>query len=257
VHAVIKYAQHWLTAVNEHSLHSPFLYHLYQTLKRNVALAEFASIEAIRRRLIKSKEQISVRQLGATSRVNNERLRPVAAIAKKGITTAKKSKLLYKIIRDFKCKEIVELGTSFGINTMYLALLPQTKVYTFEGCPNTAKVAQNNFAALGYNNIRLIEGNIDETLSAFAQQNPPKVDLAFIDANHNYQPTINYFNQLLGLCHDRSIIIIDDIYWSPDMTRAWEQLKNHSRVTVAVELYTFGLLFFRPELEKTQVKFLL
>ena len=254
----MRYLWHWLTAINEHSLHSPFLYNLYtKTIKKKSVLEDFNAIEQVRQQLIHSSAKITVTQLGAESRVNNELIRPVSAIARKGITSAAVSRLLYNLIHDFGCKNIIELGTSFGINTMYMATNSQVKVHSFEGCPNTAGIAQENFAKLGYENIELIIGDIDDTLPQFIHQSTGKIDLVFMDANHKLEPTLNYFNQILGLCHNQSIVIIDDIYWSSAMTKAWEKLKNHPQVTTSVDLFTLGILFFRPELEKTHIKLML
>ena len=255
VHAVISYIRHWLTAVNEHSLHAPFIYGFYtRTLKGQADKSLFSPIEEIRKRLQNSKQRIVVARLGASSKVNNRQARPVAAIARKGVTSPAVSRLLYRIIRDYNHQNIVELGTSFGLNTMYLATNPETRVYTFEGCTNTARIARDNFTAAGFDNVRLIPGNIDQTLPGFCQSFAAKVDLAFIDANHNYAPTINYVEHLLPLCHKNSMIIVDDIYWSPAMTKAWEQLKQLAPVTTTVDLYQLGILIFKPGLKKTHYR---
>ena len=258
MYAIRRYLWHWLTAVNEHSLHSPFLFNLYtKTIQRRAISEDFNAIEQVRQQLIHSKEKITVHQLGADSRVNNELVRHVSAIARKGITSAKINKLLFKLIRDFECKNIIELGTSFGINTMYMATNSRVNVHSFEGCPNTAAIAQKNFDELGYSNIELIIGNINETLPQFIHQSMDKIDLVFMDANHKLEPTFNYFNQLLKICHHQTIIIVDDIYWSAEMTNAWEKLKSHPQVTTSVDLYALGLLFFRPELEKAHYRLML
>jgi predicted O-methyltransferase YrrM len=258
VHSVLSYIWHWLAAVNQHSLHSPFLFNFYtNTLKRKAISEGFDAIEQIRSQLINSKEKITVEQFGADSKVNNELVRPVAAIAKQGITSASISKLLFNIINDFECKSIIELGTSFGINSMYMATNAQARLYSLEGCKNTAKLAQKNFDKLDYSNIELIIGNIDETLPKFIHDNTVKIDFVFMDANHKLRPTINYFEQIIKLCHEQSIIIIDDIYWSGEMTKAWEILRDHQQVTTSVDLYDLGILFLRPELEKTHFKWML
>jgi predicted O-methyltransferase YrrM len=255
VHTALRYLWHWLTAVNEHSLHSPFLFNLYtKTIKRKAVLEDFNSIEQARQQLINSDEKISVTRLGADSRVNNESVRPVSAIAKQGITSARVSKLLFNMITDFESKNIIELGTSFGINTMYMAKNPHVKVTTFEGCPNTAAIAQKNFDKLGYSNIEIVIENIDETLPQFIHQSTNKVDLVFMDANHQLTPTLNYFDQLLKISHSQTIIVLDDIYWSAEMTQAWEELKEHPQVTASVDLFALGILFFKPELEKVHFR---
>jgi len=254
VHAVLRFLWHWLIAVNEHSLHSPFLFNLYtKTIKRKIELEDFNAIEQLRKELSQSKEKISITQLGANSKVSNQQVRAISEIARKGISSKNTSELLYKIIQDFDYNKIVELGTSLGINTLYLATRPAASVYTFEGCPETIKKAKKNFAAIGYANINLIEGNIDVTLPEFCHQFTGKIDLAFIDANHKYETTLAYFNQLLALTHPKSTIVIDDIYWSGAMATAWKQIKNHPQVTTTIDLYNVGIVIFRPELQKEHI----
>lgn len=251
MHAVLKFIWHWLTAVNEHSLHSPFIYDLYtKTIKARFSSEDFNAIEGLRQNLISSNEQIEVKQLGAHSKVNNSDIRPISAIAKKGMSEQGFSELLYGIIRNYDCKNIVELGTSFGINTLYLATNPNVDVVTFEGCKNTASLASSNFNKLGYNNIKLIEGNIDQTLSDYISHSSENIDLAFIDANHQYEPTLKYFELLLSKIHEHSIIIIDDIYWSNGMTKAWKQIKAHPRTSITVDLFKAGIVFIKSELTK-------
>jgi predicted O-methyltransferase YrrM len=251
VHAALQYLWHWLTAVNEHSLHSPFLYTLYtKTIQNKVDSSAFKLIEEIRKNLISSNEKISVLQLGAVSKVNNNQERPVSAIAKRGLSSAHISKLLFALIRDYGCSNIVELGTSFGINSLYMAANQNTNVFTFEGCQNTAKVAKNSFRIMNSKNIELIEGNIDSTLPKFCKEFYDKIDLAFIDANHQYEPTLQYFELLLQKTDEHSIILIDDIYWSKGMTKAWRQIIRHPQVTATIDLYKAGIVFFKPELKK-------
>ncbi len=255
MHAILSYIRHWLTAVNGHSLHTPFMFDFYtRALKGKEDAGAFAPIEKIREGLLTSREKITVCQLGAASKVNNQQVRPVAAIAARGMTPAATSRLFTRIIRHYNYQTIVELGTSFGLNTLYLAATPATRVYTFEGCPNTAKIARHNFAATGVGNIELIAGNIDQTLPDFCQKSTEKIDLVFLDANHNYTPTLQYVEWLLPRCHKNSMMIIDDIHWSPAMTRAWQKLQAHPQVTTTIDLYQLGILLFRPGLKKAHYR---
>lgn len=254
MHAAARLIWHWLIAVNEHSLHSPFLFNFYNnTVKSEIAHEDFNAIEKLRYQLSKSKEKISVTQLGANSKVNNQKVRAISDIARRGISSAKTSELLYKIIRDFDFTHIIELGTSLGINTLYMATKSTAVVYTFEGCPETSLIAQENFKITGYSNIKQIAGDLTVSLPDFCTQFSGKIDLAFIDANHQYEPTLTYFDQLLSITHSKSMIIIDDIYWSAEMTRAWEKIKDHPQVTSTIDLYKLGIVLFRPELEKQHI----
>jgi len=247
LHSLIHYIKHWLKAKDEHSLHSPFLFDLYNkvVLDQNPYYA-FDNIEGIRKILLQSNQKIKVVDFGAGG--NQQPIRSISSIAKKSLKSPEFAQFLFKLINYIKPNTIVELGTSLGITTLYLST-PNKKatVYTFEGSPETAHWAQLNFNQLNAKNIQLMLGNIDQTLPEFINANP-SIDFAFIDGNHRYNPTLNYFNQLLTSCHQQSVLVIDDIYWSKEMTRAWEEIKNHPKVTVTIDLYYLGIVFLKTEL---------
>src|SRR5690606_18603497 len=107
----------------------------------------------------------------------------------------------------------LELGTSLGLTSAYLALARQTaQLYTFEGCPAIAAQARQNLKTVGVQNAQLIEGNLDQTLPQTLAQ-LDKVDFVFFDGNHRLEPTLRYFEQCLPKAHEGSVFIFDDIYW--------------------------------------------
>jgi predicted O-methyltransferase YrrM len=71
------------------------------------------------------------------------------------------------------------------------------------------------------------------------------IDLLFMDANHRYQTTMDYFRQCLPLCKSETIVVIDDIYWSPGMTRAWKEIKEVEKVGMTIDLFQAGVVLFR------------
>ena len=149
-------------------------------------------------------------------------------------------------------KQIIELGTSLGITTAYLASAnPAAKVTTFEGSNAIAKIAGHNHQLLGLTNVDLIEGNFDEQLPLWLAQNK-SVDFAFIDGNHAFKPTMAYFEALLDVVEDHSILVFDDIHWSKEMEGAWAQISAHSRVTLSIDLFFIGIVFFRKEFAQKQ-----
>ena len=149
-------------------------------------------------------------------------------------------------------KQIIELGTSLGITTAYLASAnPAAKVTTFEGSGTIAQIAKQNHGSLGLANITLREGNFDEELPRWLAQNK-KVDFAFIDGNHAYKPTMAYFEALLDVVEDHSILVFDDIHWSKEMEAAWAQISAHPRVTLSIDLFFIGVVFFRKEFAQKQ-----
>jgi len=123
---------------------------------------------------------------------------------------------------------------------------PAAKIISMEGAPEVASLASKNFQALNLSNIQMVEGNFDETLSSVITQ-LPTVDFAFVDGNHRKEPTLNYFNQLINLSTQSTIIIFDDIHWSKDMEAAWNEIKQHPSVTLTIDLFFIGIVFFRNE----------
>lgn len=146
----------------------------------------------------------------------------------------------------------MELGTSLGINTMYLAHTAGTQVYTFEGSERIADLAGENFARMQMRNITLIRGDISITLPHWLGKSR-RVDLAFMDANHTLKATMKYFEWLLTVLHDDSVLILDDIHLSDEMEQAWLAVQRHSRVRATADLYRCGIAFFTPSLDKQHV----
>ncbi len=247
---VFQFIRYWLYKVNEHSLHSPFLYRFYTEVIKADGKTGFEPLERLRKNLLNSQESLSVLELGAGSRVDNGSTRKVADIARHASTPSSFSRLLYRIIKQQNFSIILELGTSLGQNTLYLQqACPNGEIYTLEGSPEIATLAQQHFDMLGASNIHLVQGNIDDTLRPTLEK-LNEVDLAYLDANHRYEPTLRYFEQILPKLHEQSVLVLDDIHWSQEMNAAWIELKDHPRVTLSLDLFEGGLLFFNPELKK-------
>lgn len=247
----VKYhLSYFLNAVNQHSLQAPFIYEFYTKVIRSEKLnGDFTEIAQLRHTLLQDNHGIEVQEFGARSKINSSINRTIKNIASGGITTAKYSELLYRIIKHFHMRQIVELGTSLGVNTMYLAKYEATKVTTFEGDPSLVKIAQANFDHLQAHNIMIVEGNIDKTLSSFLDGSI-RPDMVYIDANHTYEATLKYFNTIIHNKHDETIVIIDDIKWSSGMQKAWKKIASHPEVTLSIDLNKMGIVFFKPDFTK-------
>ena len=247
------YIKYLLKAKNEHSLHSPFLFEFYtKVLKDKTIYPAYNSIETLRKQLLKDQRKIKITDFGAGSKLNNENTRKIKDIARRSQKRPKLAKLFFRIIQFNTYKNIIDLGTSLGLTTSYLAINNiDSKVITFEGCPETAKIAQENFEKLSLKNIKIIVGNIDETLPK-ELENTKTIDFAFFDANHRFEPTMSYFNQCLTKINDNSCFIFDDIYWSNEMKQAWKEIKNHSSVSISIDLFWVGIVFFRKKQPKQE-----
>jgi predicted O-methyltransferase YrrM len=246
-----RYLKYLIRSGNEHSIHSPFIFDLYtHAIKPKKWYYKFNEIEKLRKELIRSEKKIRITDFGAGSKVSSSDERSISSIAKYSEKTAALAQLIFRIINYTKPHIIFDLGTSLGITTIYEASVnSDSKVYTFEGCPETAKIAEENFRKMNLKNIRMVTGNIDETLSPTIEF-VSKIDFVFFDANHRYEPTLRYFSECLKKKHEDSLFILDDIHWSDEMEKAWEEIKKHSEVTLTVDLFFIGLVFFRKKQPK-------
>jgi predicted O-methyltransferase YrrM len=248
---VADYLKHQLTAKTRHGTHSPFVYQLadeviYDFSQKN----EYQEIEAQRKKLLNDQRTITVTDLGAGSHLNKNRTKQVRQIAKNALKSPKLAQLIYRIAKSHQPKNLIELGTCLGITSAYLAqACPNAEVLTIEGCPQTAAVATQNFTELGVQNVKLQVGNFNDLLPT-AISDRAQLDFVYIDGNHTKEATLNYFNWCLPKVTENTLLIFDDIYWSQGMKEAWEEIKAHPEVTVTVDLFWIGLVYFK----KGQVK---
>ncbi len=195
------------------------------------------------------RDRIAITDFGAGSKVNASRERTVGDIARNSQKPARFGRLLYRLARHVNASTVLDLGTSLGLTTAYLAeaaRLNDGRVLTFEGCPETAAVARDNFCRLDLLNTTVVVGNIDETLPEQLAA-LKTVDFVFFDANHRYEPTVRYFETCLTKKHNDTVFVFDDIHWSDEMEQAWDYIKKHPAVSVTVDLFWVGLVFFRHE----------
>ncbi len=252
---VVSFIKHQLTAKTRHGIHSPFVYQLideviYDYNKKK----EYNVIENLREQLLQNQDIISITDLGAGSHINNNRQKKISSIAKNALKSPKLAKLLHRLVVFFKPATVIELGTCLGITTAYLASAsPQSKVITMEGCPQTAGVAKNNLQKLGLQNVELITGNFDDEFPKLINA-LKQVDFVFVDGNHRRKATMDYFELCLPKVHENSVLIFDDIYWSQGMKEAWQEIKNHPQVTLTIDLFWIGLVFFKKRQEKEHFK---
>jgi predicted O-methyltransferase YrrM len=244
------YLNHWLSVVDEHSIHSPFFFDFYnKVIKSKTELSGFEEIEKTRTKLLQDQTQITVNDLGAKSKHFKNNKRTIAQVASTSLAPQQMSSFLFKVITYLDAQQIIELGTSMGVTSLCMGKKKNVVVHTFEGNPSMINIALTNFDYFETMNINLIEGNIDDTLPKFLQT-PMKIDFALMDANHRYEPTIHYFNLLTKRIAEKGVIVVDDIYNSIEMGKAWNQLKKHPLVYGSVDLFRCGILFFDPALNK-------
>lgn len=245
MHGLFK-LKHFITyqwrAQTKYYLHSPFVYHFYLDVLERGSDENLKAIQALRKELTHNNTDIHLDDLGT----GKKERRKISAIATGVEVQPKYGEVLYRMVKKFNPPVIVELGTSIGLSSCYMALGNKaSKVVTIEGSERLIEIANNNYAKLGLGNVETVNGNFDDCLEEVLSR-LPLVGLVFFDGNHRKEATLGYFNQCLAKADENSVFIFDDIYWSPEMTEAWEEIKRHERIKLTIDIYQFGICFFLP-----------
>jgi hypothetical protein len=249
---------------NEHGVHSPFLFDLVmKCFYDSTDYPEYSTLKEYRKSLLQNKNTIEVTDFGAGSRVFKSNTRAINQIAKNAGISTKRAELLFRFVRYFQSdssdseqakQSILEIGTSLGLATSALSLgNKNAKITTLEGCPNTMAIAKNQCQLQNLNNIEFENTEFSSFLKNHINVDWTKVksySLIYFDGNHSKTATLDYFELLLPTINNNTVWIFDDIHWSNDMEEAWEIIKNHSKVTVTIDTFQWGIVFFRNEQEK-------
>ena len=231
---------------NGHGIHSPFVFDLVSRVLRNKISPDVVlRIENIRKKMISDVSVIKVRDLGSGSEKKEISLKRVKDIARYSPVTKKYGIFLARMAIEFGERYIVELGTSIGISTMYMAgAHPHSIVYTIEGSPAISEIAAGNFHEAGLTNIKLLNGPFDELLPSVMDL-PGNPGLIFIDGNHRKDAVLHYFSEFCNKSDRSTVIVFDDIRYSKEMEEAWEIIKKDERISFTVDIWRMGMVFFR------------
>lgn len=244
-----QYLSHFFRSKRWDSFHSPFLFSLFSYCSDDrISHPLFESIERKRRELIQSKEVIERHDYGAgTSYHQIKNTDAISRIARHALSLPFQCRFLYRLVVFTESRQIVELGTSLGISSAYLGIAnSSSSVDTVEGDPEIANVAQKVFNQLKLDNVQLHNTSFD-TFIANELPKEKRIDLMFLDGHHTSAALWKYYHALKPYMSDQTIIIVDDIYWSTDMTDGWKKLIALPDVTQSVDCFHFGLLFFKKD----------
>lgn len=289
-----KYLHYYLTAANGkgHGIHSPFVFDfVLKVLNDRYAYADYAAIESLRRQSLADRTMLDIEDMGAGSAWKAPRQRSIGDITRRAAKPARLGQLLYRIARYYRPARLVELGTSLGFSTAYLAAGVGAAHGGVgvgggegggarEGWPGGARSGaahgrsggdeaggagrvwsiegSEQVAAAAERNLhslgleaQVVRGNFDSVLPGVLQE-IGGIDLAFVDGNHRRDPTLSYFNQLMAVAGRPAVLIFDDIHWSEEMEEAWAAIKNDPRVYLTIDVFFIGLVFLREEFKVKQ-----
>lgn len=247
-YSILKFLKYFLFSSHKkgHGIHSPFVFNLVLRVFRNKINPDIVhTVEMLRKKQISDARSIKMKDFGAGSKKGKKDSRKVSDIARYSSVPEKYGKLLAGLSREFGRSRIIEFGTSLGISTMYMAAAnDNATVYTMEGSPAIAEIARENFKEAGLKNIRMLTGSFAEVLQEI-ENGTVKPGLVFIDGNHRKEPLLEYFNRMVNISDENTVIVVDDIYYSREMGEAWNEIKKNKRVSFTLDIYRMGIVFFR------------
>lgn len=163
-------------------------------------------------------------------------------------------KFLNILLTAINCNRILEIGTSVGYSTLWMALtLVQNKerlynlersILTVEKSPSKIKRAKKNFEDAGVINlIEIAEGNALDILDHLPEKisndkiwkNIP-FDFVFLDADK--ENLIRYFELVFPLVRKGGLIVTDNILLPEDYKTSMDEYVNHVRAKKEVQSVT-------------------
>jgi len=252
-HLAKKYLNYQLFSWHKygHGIHSPFVYSLIRNVFQDKKeYLEYQKVSKVRKDYLKSDVKIEIIDFGAGSTIFKDNKRKLSQLAKVSAMTDKYGKFLFRLVKHFEPKTIIELGSCIGIGTSWQAMgNAKSKVFTIEGDPSSHSIAKQTILNLGLTNVNLLQGTFENELPKLIES-IEIVDFVFIDGNHRAKPTLAYFNMLKPKLHKASVVVFDDIHLTKEMESAWNTIKTDVDVVITFDIFRFGIVFFDKTVAK-------
>ncbi|MEJ2593621.1 MAG: class I SAM-dependent methyltransferase [bacterium] len=249
---IVSYLIYRAKSITRFGVHSPFVYELVEKVLRDKSrYDDYPKLHHVHKKYARRKDRIETIDFGSSAGHKEYivRISRVGKLVRKRSHQRSQLELLYRLARYFKPRTILEFGTAAGISALYFGKgSPDSRIITMEGCMGLASVAQKN---LKKRNIQA-EVEIGEFSAILDKvlERLERLDMVFLDGNHRKKPTLEYFEKCSAKANEESVFLLDDIHWSPGMESAWRAIKKDKRVSVTIDLYWMGLVFFRKGIEK-------
>ena len=250
---IYRYFIFLIKSQTRYTVHSEFVYDFINNVLRDkTKYKDYKLLWDNRNKLASSQDQIETVDFGSKSGRKSYKtiILPLNNIVKSRSHSKSRMELIYRIVKNQSPANVLEFGTCVGVSSFYIKkAYPESKFITMEGCASLAAKAQDNFSENGFSDVEIVVGNFDSILNDILK-GFTTLDFIFFDGNHREIPTVSYFESCAELSNENSIFVFDDIHWSKGMENAWNKIKADKRVSVSIDLFWFGILFFRKGIEK-------
>ncbi len=246
----------WKRAQTLYRVHSPLAFSWAQAvLEDRRPFYVFEDIEALRRQVRFSPLAVDIEDFGAAEGIHPVYRRvSLRHLATRVASTPLQGRWLFRTVQWLRPRHMLELGSSIGIGTAYLAAASSApaRFISLEGCPTCAQIAHTHLDMIGLSaKVHILSGPFHQTLSE-ALRALRAVDLAFFDGHHRAAPTLSYFEQCLPFATEKAVFVFDDIHHSAEMDSAWKTVQNHPRVRLTIDCFELGFAFFDTAVRQKQ-----
>ena len=234
---------YWIKAKGSHSLHSPFLFRLYDRAFKTAKNARILEIENDRKVLFQSDRIIDV----VDFKTRRNRRSTIGDVARSSLSSSKFSSLLKLLCDELEIKSVLETGTSLGINALYLSRgIHVKKVVSIEGSEIIHQLAKQTVSES--TNVLLKQGDLYKVFEPTLVQHQP--ELIFLDADHRKSAIEFCLEKIIGHLTNCKCIVIHDIYWSPEMTEAWTEIVSSPNYPLTIDIFQAGIIFPNQQMKK-------
>ena len=249
-HKIVSFFCFIIKSKNEHGVHSPFVFDLitscfYKTKSKN----DLTIFLNYKKELSKNNSLSEISNFNFMSRLLLSHKRKRSRIFKDSEISNKRARLLIHLIQYLKPKNILEIGTGFGINTVVLSSAQRnSKITTLDENEQTVNVIKEMFKKNTFKHVKFLTGNFDITLPQVFNNNI--YDFIYFKGSCENKTTLNYFESSLSSIHNNSVLLFENIHSNRESEKVWNSIKKHEKVTVTIDTFLWGFVFFRKEQEK-------
>ncbi len=249
-HKIVSFFCFILKSKNEHGVHSPFIFDLITTcfyVKKNNH--DLTILSNYKEDLSKNSSLQEIYDFNFLSNILLSEKKKKEKIIKDFGVSNKRTRLLINLIQYLKPRSILEIGTSVGINTVTLAsALENFKIITVEENEQSTNISRELFKKYNLKQIELLSGKLDDVLPDVFKKNT--FDFICFKNHGLTKKVLKYFEASVSSIHNNSVCLFKNIHIDKESDQVWEQIKKHEKVTVTIDTFKWGLVFFRKEQEK-------
>ncbi len=224
-------------------IHSPFVFYLVtMVIEEKLPYYRFVQIENLRTLLTKTKKKIKENRNGV------EKERRISEFVYESSFSPSYDQLLFRLVNFFKPKNVVEIGDSVGITTLYLATSDTRRpTYTIGESKDLADFAHTTFGKVGLQNIIQLAGSVEEKLPVVLSKEK-NVDFVYFGRQASVEAMQKSLSLLSSCFTGKTVLLMSDI-WKDDRKKLWESVKKQGGGRVSIDMFHYGILIYNEDLQ--------